>query len=955
MKQNPISVDMVKDPTKVRPKFIGSFTKRQVVCYGLAAVIGIPFYLATKDAIGKETAALFMVALMFPFIIASMYEKDGLPAEKYFLGFFRWKFIRPVKRSYKKDNRFEREAKRKKLKEELALLTRKQTAYKKSKKLSISHPFSGLTLKEYLRKRELSRLLTGKAKEKTKGISAEETISLEQISPDGICLVKPGFYTIMIEFSDINYKLLDTEARKRLLENYSQILNSFDPEVKVQLFLFNRMTDTRKVMEKFNVPLRDDGHDPLREEYSELLKGLYNSSTKGIRKSRYLIIGMEAKNLKEARFRLNEKASDVIRDFEDIGSRAWILDGTERVKLLYEYFNQYDPEGFRFSYEDMRESGDSVKDYIAPKRFDFTRAGIVKADDTYISTRYLDLECARLNETHMESLLEADECFSVSIHMQTIEPEKALKMTRKSLTDVQSSKINQQKKAFESGADNDVISNRIVQEERNVNELLRNLNESNQKLINTTFIITAFGRTRKETEAVHDKVFSKFKAITCRSFVLKHTQEAAINAGAPIGICTLEQQRKILTKDLGILAPFRTQELFQDGEFIYYGLNTLSRNMIIGDRKQLINPNGLILGASGSGKSFSAKREILGCYTCTGDDIIICDPEGEYFTLVEALGGTVIRLSTSSKDYINPMDITTKDRLDREELKIKSGFLITLCDVIAGGNAGLENDEKGIIDRCIDRVYDEYFKDPKPENMPILEDLYNALVNYEPDYTLPSELTVAAKAKALRIANSLIMYVHGSQDYFNHRTNVDSHNRIICFDIRDLNSELKKLGMLIVQDAVWNRVSHNRERKISTRYYCDEFHLLLKEKQTVKYSVEIWKRFRKWGGIPTGITQNVADILSSSEVEAILSNSNFIYILMQQDNDRQILMDKLGLSETEMEYVIGARRGCGILRFGDAVLPFEDDYPRDTESYRMMSTKLNEDEEKLGGAEVEEG
>ena len=937
MNDNPLKVDMVKDPTKVKPKFIGSFTKRQVVCYGLAALIGIPFYLMTKDTIGKETAALFMVALMFPFIIASMYEKDGLPAERYFFRFFLWKFIRPVKRNYKKENRFEREAKRKQMEKEVRSLERKQKK-------------KGLTIKEQLQKRHLTRLLTGKAKERTKDISVQETITFEQMSPDGICLVKPGYYTRMIEFYDTNYKLLDTEARKRMLEKYSEILNSFDPDVKVQLFLFNHLTDTRKVMEKFNVPLRNDGHDSLREEYSELLKNLYSTSTEGVRKSRYFIIGVEAKNLKEARSRLEDIVTNVFDGFDKMGVIARVVDGTERVKLLYEYFNQYNPEGFSFSYQDMKETGDGVKDYIAPQKLDFGRAGIAKTGDTYICTRYLDLECASLNETHMESLLEPNLCFSVSMHMQTIEPEKALKMTRKSLTDVQSSKINQQKKAFESGADNDVISNRIVQEEKNVNELLRNLNESNQKLINTTIIITTFGRTRKEAESVQEKVFSKFKAITCRSFVLKHTQEAAMNAGAPIGICNLEQQRKILTKDLGIFAPFRTQELFRDGELIYYGLNSLSKNMIVADRKQLTNPNGLILGASGSGKSFSAKREILGCYTCTGDDIIVCDPEGEYYTLVEAIGGTVVKLASSSKDFLNPMDITVKDRHDREELKIKSGFLITLCDCIAGGNAGLANDEKGIIDRCIDRVYDRYFEDPVPEKMPILEDLYNELIGYQPDYTLPQELTMAAKQKALRIANSLAMFVHGSQNYFNHRTNIDSHNRIICFDIRDLDSQLKELGMLIVQDAVWNRVSHNRERKVSTRYYCDEFHLLLKEKQTVKYSVEIWKRFRKWGGIPTGITQNVYDILSSSEVEAILSNSNFIYILMQQDNDRQILMEKLGLSETEMEYVIGARRGCGILRFGDAVLPFEDDYPRDTESYRMMSTKLNEeqeDEEKL--------
>ena len=256
---------------------------------------------------------------------------------------------------------------------------------------SISRALTGLTLDEQMRKRRLTRLLTGKAKEKTKGISVQETITLEQISPDGICLVKEGYYTRMIEFSDANYKLLDTDARKRMLESYSQILNSFDPEIKVQLFLFSHRTDTREVMERLNVPLRDDGHDFLREEYSDLLKSLYSTSTKGITKARYLIMGIEAKNLKEARFRLDEKAKDVIRDLGDMGSRARIVDGTERVKLLYEYFNQYNPEGFSFSYQDMKESGDGIKDYIAPKRLDFSKAGIVKADDTYISTRYLVL------------------------------------------------------------------------------------------------------------------------------------------------------------------------------------------------------------------------------------------------------------------------------------------------------------------------------------------------------------------------------------------------------------------------------------------------------------------------------------------------------------------------------------------------------------------------------------
>ena len=313
----------------------------------------------------------------------------------------------------------------------------------------------------------------------------------------------------------------------------------------------------------------------------------------------------------------------------------------------------------------------------------------------------------------------------------------------------------------------------------------------------------------------------------------------------------------------------------------------------------------------------------------------------DYFALVGALNGQVVRLATNSKDYLNPMDIQLSHKNDREALKLKSDFIITLCDLIAGGKNGLENDEKGIIDTCIKHIYDDYFENPMPENMPILEDLYNALLKYEPKDVAP-ELRQEAKKKAVRIANSLVLYVHGSQNYFNHRTNVDSQNRIMCFDIRDLGNQLKELGMLIVQDAVWNRVSQNRERKIATRYYCDEFHLLLKERQTAIYSVEIWKRFRKWGGIPTGLTQNVGDFLKSEEIEGILGNSDFVYLLNQNAKDQAILADKLGLSEKQLAHVTNSEPGSGLILFDNVVIPFVDKYPSDTKTFRVMNTKPEE-------------
>ena len=490
-------------------------------------------------------------------------------------------------------------------------------------------------------------------------------------------------------------------------------------------------------------------------------------------------------------------------------------------------------------------------------------------------------------------------------------------------------KIEEQKKAVRSGYDMDILPTDIITYEKDTLDLLDDLNSSNQKMVKITFLITCYGRSKRALENITQRVSGIIQQANCNLRCMQYLQEQGLMASAPIGCNETGIERDLTTKSTAILVPFCTQELFMPAPAIYYGLNALSNNMIMADRKRLRTPNGVILGTPGSGKSFSAKREILSCFLMTKDDIVVCDPEGEYFALVGALHGQVVRLATNSKDYLNPMDIQLSHKGDKEALKLKSDFIITLCDLIAGGKNGLENDEKGIIDECIRHIYDDYFENPVPENMPVLEDLYNALLEHK-------------NKKAERIANSLVLYVHGSQNYFNHRTNVDSQNRIMCFDIRDLGNQLKELGMLIVQDAVWNRVSQNRERKIATRYYCDEFHLLLKEKQTAVYSVEIWKRFRKWGGIPTGLTQNVGDFLKSEEIEGILGNSDFIYLLNQNAKDQAILADKLGLSEKQLAHVTNSEPGCGLILFDNVVIPFVDKYPSDTKTYAIMNTRPEE-------------
>ena len=789
--------------------------------------------------------------------------------------------------------------------------------------------------------REVKSILAGTNKKQKIPDTAQKSITFQKMYRDGICLVKGHEYSKMVEFYDINYKLLEDEEKGDILEDYSKLLNYFDPEIKFQLFLFNRKVSEERLDRQFEVKEQEDDFNEIRKEYEEMLKKQSLKGTNGIMKSKFLVFVVESETYKEARNKLNGIEKDIINYLHNLGAKAHGVDGKERLRILYEYFNQGTMKPFRFSFEDLFDSGNSVKDYIAPSGFDFRYPGRFKSGTMYGRSCYLDMVAAKFTDEIIHDILEIDDNFSISMHLQNMGAAEAIKMIKANLSDVQKNKIDEQKRAVRTGYDMDILPPDIITYEKEILELLEDLNNSNQKMVKITFLITCFGKTKRKMENLIQRVSGILQRANCELKCSQYLQERSLMASAPIGCNETGIGRKLPTKCVAILVPFCTRELFMEPPAVYYGLNALSNNMIMADRKKLRTPNGVILGTPGSGKSFAAKREILSVFLRTVDDILICDPEGEYYPVVRALGGQVVKLATNSKDYLNPMDIQLSHKNDREALKLKSDFLITLCDQIAGGKDGLANDEKGIIDDCIRHIYERYFQNPIPENMPILEDLYDALIQYEPR-NVAKELSMDAKAKAVRIANSLVLYVHGSQNYFNHRTTVDSGNRLLCFDIRDLGKQLKEIGMLVVQDAVWNRVSRNRERWISTRYYCDEFHLLLREKQTAGYCVEIWKRFRKWGGIPTALTQNVGDFLRSEEIEGILGNSDFVYLLNQNAKDQRILADKLDLSEKQLAYVTNSEPGSGLIIFDDVVIPFTDKYPKDTKAYEIMYTKPEE-------------
>ena len=737
-----------------------------------------------------------------------------------------------------------------------------------------------------------------------KGKSAQDSIPYERMWPDGICRVSDSHYTKTIQFQDINYQLSQNEDKTAIFEGWCDFLNYFDSSIHFQLSFLNLAASEETFANSISIPPQRDAFDSIREEYTTMLQNQLARGNNGLIKTKYLTFGIDADSIKAAKPRLERIETDILNNFKRLGVAARTLDGKERLFQLHAVFHMDEQLPFQFEWDWLAPSGLSTKDFIAPSSFEFRTGKQFRMGKKYGAVSFLQILAPELNDRLLADFLDMESSLIVSMHIQSVDQVKAIKTVKRKITDLDRSKIEEQKKAVRAGYDMDIIPSDLATYGSEAKKLLQDLQSRNERMFLLTFLVL---NTADNPRQLGNNIFqagSIAQKYNCQLTRLDFQQEEGLMSCLPLGLNQIEIQRGLTTSSTAIFVPFTTQELFQNGkEALYYGINALSNNLIMVDRKLLKNPNGLILGTPGSGKSFSAKREIANCFLLTSDDVIICDPEAEYAPLVERLHGQVIKISPTSTNYINPMDLNLDYSDDESPLSLKSDFILSLCELIVGGKEGLQPVQKTIIDRCVRLVYNEYLNDPKPENMPILEDLYNLLREQE-------------EKEAQYIATALEIYVTGSLNVFNHQSNVDIDNRIVCYDIKELGKQLKKIGMLVVQDQVWNRVTINRAAHKSTRYYIDEMHLLLKEEQTAAYTVEIWKRFRKWGGIPTGITQNVKDLLSSREVENIFENSDFVYMLNQAGGDRQILAKQLGISTHQLSYVTHSGEGEGLLFYG---------------------------------------
>ncbi|MFC4598164.1 VirB4-like conjugal transfer ATPase, CD1110 family [Cohnella hongkongensis] len=754
--------------------------------------------------------------------------------------------------------------------------------------------------------------------------SAQQTIPYKEMFRDGICKVREGYYTKTLSYEDINYAVASSDAQSAIFDGYCAFLNYFDSALPFQMSFINHRSRPENRY-SVNITPQDDDFNSIRGEFTAMLESQIARSNNGIVRSKYMTFGIHADGIATARSRLERIETDIVGNFKKLGVQSSSLDGRERLRVIHSQLHPGGREPFHFSWEMIPKTGMGTKDFIAPTSFDFRQSRAFRVGTTWGAAMHMQIMASELSDKLLAELLEVDAEMTITLHIQTVDQAKAVKTVKAKLTDIDRMKMDEQKKAARAGYDMDILPPDLLTYSKDAAALLADLQSRNERMFLLTFLVVNTAPTRQQLENDIFTVSGITQKYNCFLKRLDFQQEQGFMSSLPLGYNGIEIQRGMTTSSTAIFVPFMTQELRMDGQALYYGMNALSHNIIMADRKKLKSANGLYLGSTGSGKSFAAKRELINVFLATKDRIIIVDPMGEYAPLVRRLGGEVIDISPESPHHINPMDLKLNLTGEESPLSMKADFLMSLCELIIGGKEGLQPIEKTVIDRCVRLVYRELALGIEDGKMPLLQDLYETLCQQpEPE--------------AKRIATALELYCTGSLNMFNHPTNVQTDRRITCIVLKSMGENLRKIAMHITNELVTQAVDENFSRSLATWCYYDEFHILLQDSLSASYFVRVWKMLRKKGCVPSALTQNVKDLLASREIENILENSDFMILLSQAQGDRAILAKQLGISEHQLSYIAHSNSGEGLLFFGNTTIPFIDRFPRG-EIYNLLTTR----------------
>ena len=753
----------------------------------------------------------------------------------------------------------------------------------------------------------------------------QDVIPIKAIFDDGIFQVGRDKFSKTYKFSDINYAVASREDKEAMFLEYSELLNSLDSGATTKITINNRRLNRANFEKTILLPLKGDALDEYREEYNRMLLDKATGAN-AIIQEKYITISVCKKNVEEARNYFARVGADLIAHFGRLGSKCVELEPDERLRIFHDFYRAGEETEFRFDIKETRRKGHDFKDFICPDSMEFT-GDYFKIGERYGRVLFLREYASYIKDSMVAEMTDLNRNLMMSIDVIPVPTDEAVREAESRLLGVETNATNWQRRQNANNNFSAQLPYDIEQQRKEMKEFLDDLTTRDQRMMFAVLTMVHTAHTKEQLDNDTEALLTTARKHLCQFGVLKFQQLDGLNTAMPFGVRKIDSFRTLTTESLAVFIPFRVQDICHTNG-VYYGQNVISKNMIIADRRQLLNGNEFILGVSGGGKSFTAKNEIINQMLSGDSDILLIDPEREYTPLVRALGGEIINISATSPTHINAMDMNREYGDGANPVILKSEFIMSLCEQLIGGN-NLGAVQKSIIDRCTASVYRTYQQNNYTGEVPTLQDFR-------------AELLKQSEPEAQEIALAIELFTNGSLNTFAKKTNVNTDNRLICYDILDLGKQLMPIGMLVVLDSILNRITQNRAKGKNTFIFIDEIYLLFQHEYSANFLFTLWKRVRKYGAYATGITQNVDDLLQSHTARTMLANSEFIVMLNQASTDRLELAKLLNISDTQLSYITNVDAGHGLIKVGSSLVPFANKFPKNTKLYKLMTTKPGE-------------